>query len=88
MKEFFLVCHLPVCMCVHVNALLPHEHLDGLCSIFKSLSIIGQCLVSTNIQAPKNWFLRGVSEQNDSFLENSCNDLIKFSTIHGDELAK
>jgi hypothetical protein len=40
-------------------ALLPPEQLDGLCSVFKRVFVIGQCPVNMNIPVLKN---RGSSE--------------------------
>jgi hypothetical protein len=42
---------------------------------FKNLSILGRCLVNTNIPAPKTEALEmGPKTQNGYFLENTFND--------------
>jgi hypothetical protein len=66
---------LPVCMCTS----LVSERLEGFYfySVFRSLSILGQCLVNINILAPKIGALhRGLQAQNTDFLKNESNNFV------------
>jgi hypothetical protein len=61
------------------------------CSVFESLSIIGQCLVNMNILAPRIWALQmALKEKNHDFTKNGsklnlCNyrDFPKYNCIGG-----
>lgn len=71
------------CMC----ASLKPERVDGFHShsVLKNLSVIGWCLVNTNIVAPKTVaLLRGPETYYFYFLENSYNDFEYTSVIYGD----